>query len=92
MGQQMPLPAGWARSLFSSSDPQDRLAELVEDRREAFADIRAVLDRLSAKYHFRPRDVDSAMSQVDDVLGDLFYEEGEAYRDDISERDRRRDD
>jgi hypothetical protein len=91
MGQQMPLPAVWARSLFSSTTPEDRLAELVDDRREMFGDMRAAIDKFSGKHHFKPRDIASAMDQVDDALGDLFYEYEEEFRDEISERDRDRD-
>jgi len=88
MGQQIPLPAGWARSLFSSSYPEDRLDQSVSDRREMFGDIRAAIDKFSGKYQFKPRDVASAMGQIDDPLGDLFYEYQEDLRDEISERDR----
>jgi hypothetical protein len=49
MSIQLPLPATWAASLFSSSDPQERLDEAVSDRREAKGDIRAVIDKYSAK-------------------------------------------
>jgi hypothetical protein len=91
MGQQLPLPDGWPKSLFSSTDPAERLSELVDDRREAFGDIRAVLDKLSAKYHFRPREIDAAMGQVDDVLGDLFYETKIELEDEIDQRARERD-
>jgi hypothetical protein len=91
MGQQLSLPAGWAKSLFSSTDPAERLSELVDDRREAFGDIRLVLDRLSAKYHFRPREIDAAMGQVDDILGDLFYETKEELEDEIDQRIRARE-
>jgi hypothetical protein len=47
MGQQMPLPARWAQSLFSSSYPEDRLNELVNDRREMFGDVRAAIDKFA---------------------------------------------
>ena len=91
MGQQIPLPAGWAQSLFSSSYPEDRLDQLVNDRREMFGDMRAAIDKFSGKYHFKPRDIAAAMAQVDDALGDLFYEYAEDLKDEISERDRRLD-
>jgi hypothetical protein len=91
MGQQLPPPAGWAKSLFSATDPAERLSELVDDRREAFGDNRLVLDRLSAKYHFKPREIDAAMGQVDDVLGDLFYETEIELEDEIDHRVRERD-
>jgi hypothetical protein len=91
MGQQMPLPARWAQSLFSSTYPEDRLNEVVNDRREMFGDIRAAIDKFSGKYHFEPRDIAAAMDQVDDALGDLFYEYEEDLKDEISERDRDRD-
>ncbi len=91
MGQQLPLPARWAKSLFSSTDPAERLSELLDDRREAFGDIRLVIDRLSAKYHFRPREIDAAMGQVDDVLGDLFYETKIELEEEIDQRVRERD-
>jgi hypothetical protein len=92
MGQQLSLPAGWASSLFSSTDPAECLSELVDDRREAFGDIRAVLDKLSAKYHFKPREIEAAMGQVDDALGDLFYEAKEELEDEIDRRVRERGD
>ena len=91
MGQQMPLPARWAQSLFTSSYPEDRLNDLVNDRREMFGDMRAAIDKFAGKYHFKPRDIQSAMDQVDDALGDLFYEYAEDLKDEISERDRRLD-
>ena len=91
MGQQIPVPAGWAQSLFSSSYPEDQLNELVNDRREMFGDMRAAIDKFAGKYHFKPRDILAAMGQVDDALGDLFYEYEEELRDEISERDQRLD-
>jgi hypothetical protein len=91
MGQQMPLPARWAQSLFSSTYPEDRLNELVNDRREMFGDMRAAIDKFAGKYHFKPRDIHATMDQVDDALGDLFYECKEELTDEISERDRRLD-
>jgi hypothetical protein len=91
MGQQMPLPARWAQSLFSSSYPEDRLNELVNDRREMFGDMRAAIDKFAEKYQFKQRDIQSAMDQVDDALGDLFCEYKEELSDEISERDRRLD-
>ena len=91
MGQQIPLPARWAQSLFSSSYPEDRLDEVVNDRREMVGDMRAAIDKFSGKYRFKPRDIQAAMDQVDDALGDLFYEYKEELTDEISERDRRLD-
>ena len=91
MGQQMPLPARWAQSLFSSTYPEDQLNELLNDRREMFGDMRAAIDKFAGKYHFKPRDIQAAMDQVDDALGDLFYEYKEELTEEISERDRRLD-
>jgi hypothetical protein len=90
MGRQMLLPARWAQSLFSSRYPEDRLYELVNDRREMFGDMRAAIDKFVSIIS-KPRDIQSAMDQVDDALGGLFYEYKEDLSDEISERDRRLD-
>ena len=75
MGVQLPLPAGWARNLQGlRRDPRDRLDELVQDRLDAKAEIRAILDRLAEKYRIPPADVTNAMDWVDDGLGDLLYD------------------
>jgi hypothetical protein len=80
-----------AQSLFSSSYPEDRLNDVVNDRREMFGDIQAAIDEFSGKHHFKPRDTAAAMGQVDDALGDLFYEYEEELRDEISEKNRESD-
>lgn len=91
MRHQIPLPASRALPLVTWTEPEERLDALIKDRREAFGDIRAVLDKFSAKYRFRPRDLASAMDHADDMLGDLFYGAKEEIEDEISERERRRD-
>jgi hypothetical protein len=91
MGKQIPLPARWAQSLFSSTYPEDQLNDLVNDRREMFGDMRAAIDKFSSKYRFKPRDIERAMDQVTDALSDLFYEYEEELKDEISERGRDRD-
>jgi hypothetical protein len=45
--------------------------------------------KFAGKYHFKPRDIQAAMDQVDDALGDLYYEYKEELTDELSERDRR---
>jgi hypothetical protein len=74
MGVQLPLPAGWARAILSYRDPRDRLDALVQDRLDAKAEIRAVLDRLAEKYNVPAADVTDAMGWVDDGLEDLLYD------------------
>jgi hypothetical protein len=91
MGQQMQLPVRWARLLFRSTYPEDRINDLVNDRREMFGDMRAAIDKFSGKYQFKPRDIQAVMHQLDDALGDPFYEYEEELKDEISERDHRLD-
>jgi len=83
MGTQLPLPAGWARNLQSLRDPRDSLDALVQDRLDAKAEIRAVLDRLAEKYNVPAADVTDAMGWVDDGLEDLLYDIEQGLRRDI---------
>jgi hypothetical protein len=74
MSIQLSLPAGWARNLSSLRDPRDRLDQLVQDKLDAKADIRAVLDRLAEKYGVPVRDVHHAVGWIDNGLEDLLYD------------------
>jgi hypothetical protein len=88
MGRQLPLPIGWARRLESWRDPKARLDELLQDELDAKADIRTVLDRLAAKHHVVPRDIDAAMEQATDLLSDFLYPARTAIEDEIDEASR----
>jgi hypothetical protein len=83
MGTQLPLPAGWARAYLSFRDPRDRLDALAQDRLDAKARIRAVLDDLAGKYSVPAADVTDAMGWVDDGLEDLLYEVEQGLRHEI---------
>ncbi|MDI1286236.1 MAG: hypothetical protein PSV46_17760 [Reyranella sp.] len=74
MSIQLPLPASWAGNLQSRRDPGDRLDELVQDKLDAKAEIRAILDRLAEKYGVPVRDVHDAVGWIDDGLEDLLYD------------------
>jgi hypothetical protein len=75
VGDQLYLPAGWARHLESRIDPSERLAELEKDRAHAKAEIRALLGRLAKKHGATERDVTIAMRSIDGTLGDLLYDQ-----------------
>lgn len=47
MTVQLLLPAGWARNYVSMPDPRDRLDAFAQDKLEAKAAIRSVLDALA---------------------------------------------
>jgi glutathione S-transferase len=83
MGTQLDLPAGWARNLPVFRHPADRLDALVQDRLDAKAEIRAILDRLAERYGAPPADVTHAMGWVDDGLGDLLYDIEQGFRHEI---------
>jgi hypothetical protein len=83
MGTQLPLPAGWARAYSRFRDPRDRLDALAQDRLDAKARIRAVLDDLAEKYNVPTADVTDAMGWVDDGLGDLLYDIEQGFRHEI---------
>lgn len=88
MGVQMPLPAMWARSLETlRHHPADRLDALVQDKLDAKAEIRAVLDRLAEKYGVPISAVTDSMGWVDDGLGDLFYDIELGFRHEIEDND-----
>jgi hypothetical protein len=78
MGSQLYLPAGWARHLESRVDPSERLAELERDKAQARMEIRDLLDRLAEKHGATPSDVSVAMRSIDDMLGNLLYDEARA--------------
>jgi hypothetical protein len=85
MGSQLYLPAGWARHLESRIDPSERLAELEKDRAEARAEIRERLDRLADKHGATARDVAVAMRSVEDMLGDLLYDQERALQHELED-------
>ena len=75
MGQQLPLPAGWALRFASGPDLREQLGAIERDKREALGDVRAVLDRYAEKYRIPPREVTAAITgYAADMLSDLFYE------------------
>lgn len=88
MGRQLPLPVGWARRLESFRDPRERLDELLQDELDAKADIRTVVDRLAAKHHMVPRDINLAMESAADMLSDLLYPAKTAVEDEIENAER----
>lgn len=88
MGIQIPLPAMWARSLETlRHHPADRLDALVQDKLDAKAEIRVILDRLAEKYGVPSSDVTDAIGWVDDGLGDLLYDIELGFRHDIENED-----
>jgi hypothetical protein len=76
MNVQLPLPAPWATTNFTSRpDPIDDLEQLARDKLDAKAKIRQALDRLAEKHHISPRHINAAVSgYVDDLLSDATYE------------------
>lgn len=87
MSIQIPLPAMWARGLEGLRYPADRLDSLVQDKLDAKADIRAILDRLADKYGVPASDVTESMGWVDDGLDDLFYDIELGLRREIEDND-----
>ncbi len=55
-------------------DPRDELDALSRDRLDAEGEIRAILERLAAKYNLTSEDVDQAMESVGLAIGDMTYE------------------
>ena len=54
--------------------PEERLAELQADRREATARLREVLEAMARKYGISAKDVSYAIDgYADDMLSDLVY-------------------
>jgi hypothetical protein len=88
MGIQMPLPATWALGLETlRHHPAERLDALVQDKLDAKAEIRAVLDRLAGKYGVPASDVNAAMGWVDEGIGDLFYDVELGFQHEIESED-----
>ena len=75
MRSQFPLPVlGRKPGIASSRDPRDRLEQLQADRREAKAQIREVLERLSEWHGISQKDINYAIDgYADDMLSDLLY-------------------
>lgn len=87
MNVQLPLPAGWARNYISMPDPRDRLEALVQDKLDAKAAIRSVLDALAEKHDVTVPEVTTAMLSVDDTIGDLIYERERALQHEVEGQD-----
>lgn len=75
--------AGWAKHLFSGPNPHNELEELHRAELRARTEIRAALSRLAAEFDVLPREVDEAMVQIDDVLGDITDEVERSLDDEI---------
>lgn len=63
-----------AQYFIGPADPRERLDVLRSDRRDAEAEIRAVLERLASKYDVASDDVDETMESVCLAIGDMTYE------------------
>lgn len=87
MTVQLPLPAGWARNYVSMPNPRDRLDALAQDRLDAKAAIRSVLDALAEKHDVSVREVTQAMLSVDDTIGDLVYDRERALQRELEDQD-----
>lgn len=87
MTVQLPLPAGWARNYISKPDPRDRLEALVQDKLDAKAAIRSVLDALAEKHDVTVPEVTRAMLSVDDTIGDLTYERERALQHEVEDQE-----
>ena len=74
MGSQHPRPASPPRALESRYDPRERLEQLHNDRREAKAQLREVLERLAERHGISQKDINYAIDgYADDMLSDLVY-------------------
>lgn len=73
-GAPLSLFADWTKLFTGAQTPGDQLDALRRAELKARTDIRAALDRLAAQFDIPGHEVDEAMVQVDDTLGDLTGE------------------
>ncbi|TAJ97362.1 MAG: hypothetical protein EPO10_19710 [Reyranella sp.] len=73
----------FTKYLVGPTDPRERLDILERDRLGAEAEIRAVLDKLAAKYAVTGDDVDDAMVSIGLAIGDMTYEREIEYLEEI---------
>lgn len=73
-GAPLSLLADWARLFTGARSPGDQLDSLRRAELKARADIRVALDRLADEFDISGHEVDEAMVQVDDALGELTGE------------------
>ncbi|CAN5923618.1 hypothetical protein BH11PSE3_BH11PSE3_44470 [soil metagenome] len=58
----------------TNRSPREALAELADDRREAKAQLRDVLERLAQSHGISQKDINYALDgYADDMLSDLLY-------------------
>ena len=72
-----------ARYFVGPADPRDQLDTLRQDRLDAEAQIRTVLERLAVKYNAAPEDVDDAMVSIGLAVSDMTYEAEIGYLEEI---------
>ena len=71
---QWPRFADFGTRLGCHARPDERLAELHADKREATARLREVLEAMARKYGIPAKDVSYAIDgYADDMLSDLVY-------------------
>lgn len=70
-GAPLFLLADWARLLTGVRTPGDQLDALRRVELKARADIRVALDRLADEFDISGHEVDEAMVQVADALGEI---------------------
>ena len=63
-----------AHYFVGHADSRTQLEALDRDRQNAEIEIRAVLDRLAAKYDVASDDVDQALESIGLAIGDMTYE------------------
>jgi len=73
-GAPLSFLADWARFFTGVRTPGDQLDALRRAELEARADIRAAFDRLAEEFDIPGHEVDEAMAQVEDALGELTSE------------------
>lgn len=73
-GTPLSLLADWARLFTGAQAPGDQFEALRQAALRARTDIRAALDRLAEEFDISGHEVDEAMAQVDDALGELTGE------------------
>lgn len=73
-GASLSLGTNWARLFTGAWNPRRQLDALRRAELRTRADIRAALERLADEFDISSHEVDEAMVQVDDALGELTGE------------------